>query len=128
VNALNSIYPFHKWQPWLFSKVPQVKNIVHRDPTLILGKGFWENVENRKKYLLWIADLMSLESPAGYYRVTKQDIIYRGGSALLSNHGSILDLMRSTFPNYPWKPWLFSGISEEFWNDLECQVFIFFIL
>lgn len=57
-----------------------------------------------------------------WYRVKAQTISDHGGLSLLRNHqGSPAALVRSTYPQYPWKDWRFSHVPSNTWSLLENQ-------
>jgi hypothetical protein len=64
-KALATIYPTHKWQVWMFERVPV---------------GFWNAKHNRAAYFDWLGSHLGFESRERWYSVS-QSIIH-------ANHGS----------------------------------------
>jgi hypothetical protein len=49
------MFPDYNWLPWKFEKSPQ---------------GFWENSENRKKFMNWAAKELNIKEMKDWYKVT----------------------------------------------------------
>jgi hypothetical protein len=48
VKALLALYPEHTWHEWMFSRVPD---------------GFWNSIENQRRYLDWLAPQLKFVKP-----------------------------------------------------------------
>ena len=91
--ALKSIYPNYEWIPWLFSVSP----------------GFWEDINNQRKYFDWFENKMNFKDKSDWYSITIKKINNHGGSGLLRKYNdSLQHALKSIYPNYEWIPWLFS--------------------
>jgi hypothetical protein len=90
VRALRDIYPHHSWLPWKFSAT---------------GRGFWNDIENRKEFLSWAALQLGLDTsdPRSWYSVSSKQLEALGGSGLLESYGnSVLALLKSAYPDSDW--------------------------
>jgi len=87
IASLWDTYTQHKFYPWLFSSVP---------------RGFWNDPENQRAYLDWIAVKLKINSPNEWYRFTNKDIQKEGGGWLLQKHGSLFDLLKRVYPESNW--------------------------
>ena len=45
------------WKPWLFPRVPD---------------HFWENLENQRKFMEWLANKLNINKIEGWYSVTQK--------------------------------------------------------
>ncbi len=81
--------------------------------------GFWDEWENRRRYLLWLGEQLGFESVRDWYRVTTDDVkAHRGGGVLkYAWNSSIIAGVRDCFPDYDWKDWLFGMCPRTFWCD-----------
>jgi len=104
--ALKEYLPHVEWQEWLFRSAPQ---------------GFWKNIVNRRRYMLWLATKLNIRQPEDWYRVTKEDFHARRGGGFLSNvhHDSPISAVREFLPEYPWKEWRFHSVPKNFWRSVE---------
>ncbi len=66
--VLSVIFPEYNWVPWKFNRVPT---------------GFWDDIENHKKFFNWVAKEKNIQKPADWQRVTLDDITQLGGRGLL---------------------------------------------
>lgn len=92
-TALLSVYPNHSWEEWRFDKVP---------------KGYWNSVENQKKYVDWAAKQLSIASPDQWYARSAADLEPIYGSTVLAMHSNQLHkLLVSVYPSRNWEAWRF---------------------
>jgi hypothetical protein len=92
------------------------------DPVWASGRvpyRFWEDRTHRRDYLLWLAQRVGFRTMEDYYRL-------RLSTAYRRNHGrglrsywaqSALEAVQDCFPEYDWKPWLFTRIPRGFWGS-----------
>jgi 5-hydroxyisourate hydrolase-like protein (transthyretin family) len=52
---MSSIFPEYEWLPWRFSQVPN---------------GFWENVQNQRKYIDWAEKQLKINEKSDWYKVS----------------------------------------------------------
>ena len=83
-----AIVPRKNWHEWRFGTVPA---------------GFWDSAENRHRYLRWLGRELGFRKPQDWYRITRDDIIYRRSAPLFDNRfPSLCDLMRDFLPELNW--------------------------
>lgn len=58
-SLLHEMYREIQWKPWLLDEE---------------GSHFWKYSQNRKWYLNWLAETLSLQTMEDWYRVSKSDI------------------------------------------------------
>jgi hypothetical protein len=92
------------------------------DPVWTRGRvpsGFWKAPAHRRDFLLWLADRLGFRCMADLYRlqVSSQCPRNGGGSLVTYWHCSSLAAVQECFPDYDWKPWLFSPVPAEFWDS-----------
>lgn len=75
-KAISTVYPEHKWYPWLFHKPP---------PRL------WDDKQTHKNFFDWLGKELKFQQKEDFYKVKASDINWRGGSKLLNSkyNGSI---------------------------------------
>lgn len=109
-KALNDMYPHHTWLPWRFSAT---------------SRGFWNSIDNRKQFLLWVSQQLSLDKTdlSAWFNVSKQQLDHLGGSGLLEIYGnSLLSLLKATFPEQDWDavaPYNVSSRQSDFYTRLD---------
>lgn len=82
-----------------------------------LPQGFWENKENRKMALEWLAKRLRISHWEDWYEVTTQQIVASGCIALLAHYNNSPALMlQDLYPNHPWLPWKFNQVPAGFWS------------
>lgn len=103
-KALALVYPQYEWQLWRF---------YHLRP------GYWRNYGTQKKYFDWLAESYSIATQQDWYTVTQGDILATGGGHLLrfQYNGSLAKALANVYPQYDWKPWKFSMVSQGFWKN-----------
>ena len=99
--ALQSVYPEHKWYPWLFNKQK-------------LMRGFWNDKQHQKQFLDWLGQELKYEHLDDWYNIRLEDITDNGGRSLLSNYydNSPFKLIKSVYPQHTWKQSNFKWILE----------------
>jgi hypothetical protein len=99
---IKSIYPNYDWKPWLFSRVPRL---------------FWYDINNQKEYLKWIAKNLNIQTLEDWYKISSIDIVNNKGRGLINYYkGSFFKLLKTVYPDYNWKPWLFNNSPKSYWN------------
>ena len=115
-------FPEHEWLEWKFeNKTP---------------KGFWDNIENQRRYWKWLCNELNLEYPYGLYELPKGTIrqhygmqychfashtkrtnpAYVGATLLAKFKDSVPGAVMAAFPEYEWIPWKFRNVPSGFWN------------
>jgi hypothetical protein len=63
-----------------------------------------------------------LTDPEEWYKPEIPDMVRLWGFTLLEKYyGSLRRLMTSLFPEYDWHPWRFDSVPQGFWDNLENQ-------
>jgi len=88
IRALQAIYPDHSWYPWRFEKVPH---------------GFWSNVLNVQRYMGWLREELQINQMRDWCQVNANQIIARGGGALISKNGGLRSFLERLFPFFPFE-------------------------
>ena len=92
--------------PWLGNRVPN---------------GYWQDPNNRVKYLVWLEEKLGYTSPEDWYQTTRKDFEQNKGGGLLV-HGYSSHLLRAPmelYPEYDWKPWLCKVTPRTFFAKIE---------
>src|SRR4051812_43252618 len=63
-KTIAAIFPEHEWIPWKFDRTQ---------------KGFWENAENRQKFLDWLFKELRFKSMEDWYHISVSDFHNNGG-------------------------------------------------
>lgn len=87
---------------------------------------FWDDHHNHKRYMKWLGKELGYTKPEHWYEVTSKDFVSRRGSGFLEYYEhSVFVALRSHFPKYDWKPWLFTQAPNGYWSDLNnCFAFV----
>lgn len=67
-----------------------------------MSRNFWNDNENRKKFLLKVKEKYKIENEMDWKRISKINIIELGGAGLLQKFGSIENILIATFPDIDW--------------------------
>lgn len=104
LSILNSAYPDMEWLPWLFA---------------ITTNGTWNDIDNHKKYILWLADKLGISTPEGWYIYGAKIIEENRGSGLINNNykGSINKLLKVAYPDFDFIMYKFNQSPNGYWND-----------
>ncbi|WP_040767800.1 hypothetical protein [Novipirellula maiorica] len=101
--ALHEFKPLMQLDEWRFETVPQ---------------GFWNDLENRRRYMDWLGFKLKIRTPELWYGVSVHDIREHYGTTLLTMcGGSIYRMVSEYLPKFPWKPWLFHYTPSGYWED-----------
>jgi hypothetical protein len=100
--------------PWLFNKCP---------------RGFFDEFENRERYLCWLEEQFDIAHPTDWYNVLLGMIVgenghqgMEAGLAFMRRYGKSLyralcELRETT----AWWPWMFQNTPNRFWHDANNQ-------
>jgi hypothetical protein len=86
-KMVQNIYDHITWLPWKFRKVTN---------------GFWNNEENVIQFVQWATNERGIQHWEGWYNISEYNIMEMGGATLLKKYGSLPNLMRFVYPQYPW--------------------------
>jgi hypothetical protein len=102
-EIVKSIYPYHKWIPWKFSKV---------------GANFWNLSKNQRWYADWLYDHLGFNTMEDWYKVIGDTFIQNNGLGLLQIYnGSATLLLLSIYPDYKWLVWKFVYVPTGYWDN-----------
>lgn len=87
-NALKEVYPEHRLHSWLFQQVPA---------------GFWNDSNNVKEYVNWLAAKFSINKPEDWNFVTVQQINELAGGTLLLKFGGLRGILSRVYPDFAWR-------------------------
>ncbi len=79
--------------------------------------GFWDDLENHRRYIVWLGRKLKIKKFDDWYRVTGNDFRKNRGHSLLQHYGSPSRVITTLFPNHDWKPWLFRTAPNGFWEN-----------
>ena len=106
-KCLKSVYPDYDWLPWKFRNKYDF---------------FEENEENAKVFLDWVQKNQRMKDLSGWYQMPYSTFRELGGGPLLNKHGSLYNLLKTVYPEYPWIAWKFPKVPIHFWNSKENQI------
>jgi hypothetical protein len=102
IDFVKANFVNYEWKDWLFKG--GVKN------------GFWNDLKNRKEYIVWLGNMLQFNKPEDWYKITKSDFLTYKGSGLLShcyNNSPNLAVL-DVFPNYTWDiPKFYTGMKKQ---------------
>jgi hypothetical protein len=101
VNLLEAIYPNFCWIPWKFSQV---------------SNDFWDNYNNRRKFMDWIAELHEINSLDDWYRLKHMDFNNYGSLLHIRFENSVIRALSSVYQDTLWLPWLFDHAPQGYWH------------
>jgi hypothetical protein len=108
LKLLEAYYPQYEWKQWQFSSIP-----MH----------FWNDTKNHRKYMDWLTTQLGIHKKEDWYDVSPNTIRENHGTVLLSQYkNSMLSLLRSVYPEEDWHPWMFNGLSRQYFSTLKNQV------
>lgn len=94
-QMLMSVYPEYQWLEWCFGRVPH---------------SFWGSIENRRQYMDWIAQSLSIHHYEEWYHLTQREVIENGGFIIAHKlyNNSTSEMIQSLYPEYNWVSWKFT--------------------
>jgi hypothetical protein len=103
-KLLEATKPELQLKPWLFRHVPP---------------NFWSDRTKHKEYFDWLLKHMELSTMDHWYEVTAADVKRYGGVGLLANYyaNSLINALKTVYPEHEWLEWKFSKASKSFWED-----------
>lgn len=80
----------------------------------------WDDPQIRKPILDLIVEKYGFKSEEDWYKLTRKMVLDVGGAELIKYYDqSPIKLLRSTFPDYDWKPWLLPNPPRNYWQNLD---------
>jgi hypothetical protein len=83
VAALRDGFPRRTWHEWKFARVPA---------------GFWEDLDNCKRYVRWLAKRLKIRRLQDWQRVRRRDVLENYGGGLLAMYRSHWELLAKCVP------------------------------
>lgn len=75
-------------------------------------------MENQQSFLESLGPTFNIHQLSDWYSVTHADIIQHGGIAFLSKYcNSFSAALKTIYPSFPWKNFLFKILPRNFWKD-----------
>lgn len=106
-QALQEIYPEHKWELWRFGHTP---------------KGCWKKYDNQRQFFMWLGIQLGYKQLDDWYKLTKEDISRYGGVGLLEHlNGSNASALVTLFPEHDWMLWKFGCKTTNCWKSQSTQ-------
>lgn len=87
-RAIQALHPEHEWHMWRFFRAPRM---------------FWHSADNQRKFMGWLEESLGFQSKEDWYKIQVKDIESRGGKQLVERYGSVLELVRSVYPEHDWQ-------------------------
>jgi hypothetical protein len=88
--AVMDLIPRRAWCEWKFTRVPP---------------GFWDCLENRRRYILWLGKRLGYHSAEDWCRVRYSDFYQHCGGSLVVMYHSVWDLLQECIPEWDWEPY-----------------------
>lgn len=105
VLAVKEVFRHYDWKEWLFGSAP---------------RGFWDDPNNRRRYMDWLGDQLGIKVPDDWYAVTNEDFArHKGAAFLIFYRSTVSAAVMAHLPNHLWKPWLFNSTPKGFWRDAD---------
>lgn len=98
-EVLNGVYKTNFWRPWLFPTVPT---------------RYFNNNENLREYVEWIAKQLGIKKKEDWYDVTIKQLLKVGGyrGLMRSKLGGLPEVLQKVYPEFPWEPQNFLKLSS----------------
>jgi hypothetical protein len=101
-----TIFPEYEWLDWKFN---------------FISRGYWDLVENRKKYAIWLGKELNFNNMEDWYNITMQKICNNDGNSLmvLKYNSSPIQFLRDVFSQYEWLEWKLTNTTNGYWKIIE---------
>jgi len=104
-------FPEIRWFPWLFfSNIP---------------KNFWERKSRRSLFFSWLSVDLALFQHSDWYLLTREQVILRGGTSLLSRYRTLTHFILEHFEFMDWKMWKFHELSLSFLSESDVRRYFY---
>lgn len=101
-NVVRAIFPDYNLYEWKFYKTIDY---------------FWDDDNNIKVYLKWIESELNIQSPEGWYKVSKKIIETYKGKMVMKKLGGVLNFGKFLYPDYNYKEFKFTSTSNNYWKN-----------
>ena len=100
---VKSIYPEYNWIEWKFTQTK---------------RGFWKDINNHKKYMNWLKIELGYKNMEDWYNINVK-ILHKndGYGPIQFYNNSLIQLLKSVYPEYNWIEWKFTCVPTNFWED-----------
>lgn len=88
-EVVMDLLPRRNWCEWKFTRVPP---------------GFWNHIENRRRYILWLGKHFRCRRAKDWLRVRCKDFYDHCGGSLVIRYHSHWDLLEECIPEWDWEP------------------------
>jgi hypothetical protein len=102
LRPLAELFPDYEFYPWMFDRVPV---------------GYWDQPENCRDYLEWLAEQLHITELDGWYDVVRADFRNHFGAGYMQYFHTPYDALRFAYPDHNWLPWRFEKVPQGFWED-----------
>ena len=83
-------------------------------------KGYWNDINNCRTYIEYLTNKLGFISKENYYNLRTEHFKENKGVGLLDKYDNCIYLiLKNTFPEITWYPWLFTITVMSTWNDIE---------
>eukprot|EP01122_Echinamoeba_exundans_P010752 TRINITY_DN408_c0_g1_i1.p1 TRINITY_DN408_c0_g1~~TRINITY_DN408_c0_g1_i1.p1 ORF type:complete len:476 (-),score=30.93 TRINITY_DN408_c0_g1_i1:389-1816(-) len=115
-QALEAIYPEHKWEKWRFKK----RSLAAR----------FDDEKALRTELERIGTAVGIKSMEDWYLIEYRQFVHHGAKAILRMYeDSPYKLLSKVYPEHEWLPWRFKVAPHGFWPDIKNQrVFMEYLL
>lgn len=101
-DALAELVPGYDWLPWRFRTTPD---------------GFWEQSENRIRYMQWLGRRLGYRSLEDWYALSHTHLVENHGFGVLRYAGTVAGAVKILFPREDIHEWRFSAVPRNFWRS-----------
>lgn len=78
--------------------------------------GYWK-VENQRFFFDWLGNQLGYSTKDDWYKVTKEDVLSRGGKKVLSCYNdSPIQALQTVYPEHSWIVWKFNRVPHGYWK------------
>ncbi len=136
VSALREYRPNVEWTPWNFVNFSRAAASVRDgkpiwDTARKVPNRFWEDADNRRRYMEWLGMKLRMRRPEDWYRLTVESLRDNKGHAILDYYRRLSKKLsrreQATYAphvlavkeyvsDYDWLPWGFGKVTWNFWR------------
>jgi len=104
IDVVMNVFPTVEWKKWKF----------HEEKP----SGYWKDLKNQRDFFDDLAKKLKIEKQEDWYSVQSKQISQNGGAGLLNRYtNSPYKALKTVYPEFDWKPWMFSQVSRGFWEN-----------
>jgi hypothetical protein len=85
-----------------------------------LPSNYWNKIENQRRFLDWLAQHLGFKQMDDWYKIRKEEMGVIGGN-LLAKYTSIVQLLRTVYPEHLWQIFKFKQVPKGYWQKFENQ-------